>query len=71
MAESRQAQRLTLGLTGGTMAFGVLLVIVGGIFLAESLGLTEFGIRELWPLLLIGGGCVILYERLRRAYRRR
>ncbi|MCY4455518.1 MAG: DUF5668 domain-containing protein [Chloroflexi bacterium] len=53
------------------MAFGVLLVIVGGIFLAESLGLTDFGIRELWPLLLIGGGCVILYERVRRAYRRR
>ena len=56
---------------GATMAFGVLLVIVGGIFLAESLGLTEFGILELWPLLLIGGGCVILYERVRRAYRRR
>lgn len=53
------------------MAFGVLLVIVGVIFLAESLGITDAGIRELWPLLPIGGGCVILYERLRRAYRRR
>ena len=53
------------------MAFGVVLVIVGLIFLAESLGLTEAGIRELWPLLLIGVGAVILYERVRRAYRRR
>ena len=53
------------------MAFGVVLVIVGLIFLAESLGITEAGIRELWPLLLIGIGAVILYERVRRAYRRR
>lgn len=53
------------------MAFGVVLVIVGLIFLAESLGLTDAGIRELWPLLLIGFGAVILYERVRRAYRRR
>ncbi len=53
------------------MAFGVVLVIIGLIFLAESLGITEFGIRELWPLILIGVGAVILYERLRRAWRRR
>lgn len=53
------------------MAFGVVLVIVGVIFLAESLGITDAGIRELWPLLLIGVGGVILYERVRRAYRRR
>lgn len=53
------------------MAFGVVLVVVGLIFLAESLGLTDAGIRELWPLLLIGIGAVILYERVRRAYRRR
>ncbi len=53
------------------MAFGIVLVIVGLIFLAESLGVTEAGIRELWPLILIGVGAVILYERLRRVYRRR
>ena len=53
------------------MAFGVVLVIIGLIFLAESLGITEFGICELWPLILIGVGAVILYERLRRAWRRR
>ena len=53
------------------MAFGVVLVIVGLIFLAESLGITDAGIRELWPLILIGIGLVILYERVRRVYRRR
>lgn len=53
------------------MAFGVVLVIVGLIFLAESMGITDAGIRELWPLILIAIGGVILYERLRRAYRRR
>ena len=57
--------------SGEAMAFGVVLVIVGLIFLAESLGITDAGIRELWPLILIGVGAVILYERLRRAYRRR
>ena len=56
---------------GPKVAFGVVLVIIGLIFLAESLGITEFGIRELWPLILIGVGVVILYERLRRAWRRR
>ena len=56
---------------GPKVAFGVVLVIIGLIFLAESLGITEFGIRELWPLILIGVGAVILYERLRRAWRRR
>ena len=53
------------------MAFGVVLVIVGLIFLAESLGITDAGIRELWPLILIGAGLAILYERGRRRWRRR
>ena len=53
------------------LAFGVVLVIVGLIFLAESLGITDAGIRELWPLILIGAGLAILYERGRRRWRRR
>ena len=53
------------------MAFGIVLVIVGLIFRAESLGITDAGIRELWPLILIGAGLAILYERGRRAWRRR
>lgn len=53
------------------MAFGVLLIVLGAILLLESLGVTEAGIREWWPLLLIGVGAQILYERARRAWRRR
>lgn len=53
------------------MAFGVVLIIVGAIFLLESLGISDVGIRELWPLILIGIGLVILYERVRRSLRRR
>ena len=56
---------------GVRVAFGIVLVIVGLIFLAESLGITDAGIRELWPLILIGAGLAILYERGRRAWRRR
>ncbi|MCY4639666.1 MAG: DUF5668 domain-containing protein [Chloroflexi bacterium] len=52
------------------MALGVALIIIGAIFLLESLGLSDYGIAELWPLILIGIGGVILYERLRRSLRR-
>ncbi len=51
------------------MALGVALIIMGAIFLLESLGVTDIGIGELWPLILIGIGGVILYKRLRRALR--
>lgn len=53
------------------MAFGLVLVIIGVIFLLESLGITDAGIRELWPLILIGLGLLILYERARRWRRSR
>ena len=53
------------------MAMGIVLIIIGAIFLLESLGITDQGIRELWPLILIGVGLLILYERARRALRRR
>jgi hypothetical protein len=53
------------------VAFGLVLVIIGTIFLLESLGITEAGIRELWPLILIGLGLLILYERARRWWRSR
>ena len=53
------------------MALGVILVIIGAIFLLEALEVTEYGIRELWPLILIGLGLLIIYERARRAWRRR
>lgn len=56
---------------GAPMALGIVLIIIGTIFLLESLGITDRGIRELWPLILIGIGLLILYERGRRWYRRR
>lgn len=53
------------------MALGVVLLIIGTIFLLESLDITDYGIRELWPLILIGVALIILYERARRWYRQR
>lgn len=53
------------------MAFGVLLIVLGLILLLESLGITEAGIREWWPLLLVGLGAQILYHRFRGHWRRR
>ncbi len=53
------------------MALGVVLVVIGAIFLLESLGIIDAGINELWPVILIAIGLVIVYERLRRHYRRR
>jgi hypothetical protein len=47
------------------MAFGVVLVVIGSIFLLESLGLIEYGLRQLWPLVLIALGLLIIYERAR------
>ena len=56
---------------GDPMAFGVVLVVLGVVLLLESLGVTDAGIREWWPLILIGIGAVIMYERVRRQLRRR
>jgi hypothetical protein len=47
------------------MAFGVVLVVIGSIFLLESLGLIDYGLRQLWPLVLIALGLLIIYERAR------
>jgi hypothetical protein len=53
------------------VALGVVLVVIGMIFLLESLGVIDAGLAELWPVILIAVGIVIVYERLRRYYRRR
>jgi hypothetical protein len=53
------------------VALGLVLIIIGLIFLAESLGVTDAGIRQLWPLILIGVGLLILYERARHWHRTR
>ena len=53
------------------LALGIVLVVIGVIFLLDSLGITTLGFRELWPVVLITVGLMILYERARRRYRRR
>jgi len=53
------------------MAIGVVLVVIGAIFLLESLGVIDAGISELWPVILIAVGLVIVYERMRRSLRGR
>lgn len=54
------------------MAFGLLLVVIGVLLLVDSLDLIEgVGLGELWPFILIAIGAAIIYDRVRRAWRRR
>ena len=54
------------------MAFGLLLVVVGLLLLIDSLNLIDnVGFEELWPVLLITIGVAIIYDRVRRSWRRR
>jgi Domain of unknown function (DUF5668) len=48
--------------TGRRIA-GAVLMAVGGIFLADNLGLLSFRIEDLWPLILIGAGLMMLWNR--------
>lgn len=49
----------------GTLAWGLILIVVGGLFLAEELEVADFGhlIRDYWPALLIVSGIVKLFGR--------
>lgn len=54
------------------MALGVMLVTIGTLFLLNSLGVVQgVGFHELWPAILIAIGIVIIYDRVRRSWRRR
>lgn len=44
-------------------AAGAVIVCVGGVFLARSLGYLDVSVWELWPLILIGIGLMMLVER--------
>jgi hypothetical protein len=48
--------------TGGRIAGGVMLG-VGGLFLADNLGYLRFNVWDLWPLILIGVGVTMLWNR--------
>ncbi len=45
------------------MFWGVILIVVGGLFLADNLGYIEFNFRLLWPLALVALGAYILISR--------
>jgi predicted membrane protein len=49
---------------GGRVAGGVLFGL-GAIFLAQSLGFLQVRMRDLWPLILIGLGVLMLFQRAR------
>jgi hypothetical protein len=42
---------------------GGVLMAVGGLLLADNLGYIEFSWNQMWPLLLIGLGLMLLFER--------
>ena len=46
----------------GRIAGGVLMG-VGGLFLADNLGYLKFDVWDLWPLVLIGAGLMMLWKR--------
>src|SRR3954471_18713987 len=48
---------------GSGRAGGAVLVGVGGVFLARSLGYLDVGVGDLWPLILIAVGLMMLFER--------
>jgi len=48
--------------TNGRVAGGVLFGL-GVIFLAQSLGFIQLRIRDMWPLILIGLGLMLLFQR--------
>jgi len=43
---------------------GAILIVLGAIFLAPTLGIWNVSIGDLWPLILIGIGGVLLFQRL-------
>jgi len=47
---------------GGRVA-GVVLLIVGGLFLAHNLGFLMINMHDFWPLILIGIGLLLLWQR--------
>lgn len=64
----------TIGTVAGrlALALGILLVLIGALLLLDSLDIIEsVGFGELWPLILVAIGAAIIYDRIRRTWRRR
>ena len=49
---------------GGNYTGGAILLFIGAAFLASNMGILPFAVWDLWPLLLIGLGILLLFERL-------
>jgi hypothetical protein len=49
---------------GGSYTGGAILFGLGAAFLASNLGVLPFPVWELWPLLLIGIGAALLFQRI-------
>jgi hypothetical protein len=47
----------------GGRVFGGVVAGFGGIFLARNLGYIDIGMREIWPLFLVGLGLMLLVQR--------
>ena len=53
------------------MIVGVTLVVVGIVLLLDSLGVLDgVDIGQLWPVVPIALGIAIIYDRVRRSWRR-
>ena len=48
----------------GSQACGGIMVAVGGLLLANTLGFLHMTWRDFWPLVLIGAGILMLFQRL-------
>jgi predicted membrane protein len=55
--------------TGGRVAGGVLFGL-GALFLAQSLGFLQIQMHDMWPLILIGLGVLMLFQRAERWHAR-
>ena len=54
------------------MAFGIILIAAGVVLLLDSLGLLhDVGVAQLWPVAVIAIGIAIVYNQVRRSWRRR
>ena len=45
----------------GNIAIGLIIIVIGGWFLLQALGVELPSVGALWPLLLMGGGLVFLF----------
>lgn len=56
--------KLVDSVTPAGRVLGGILLGVGGLILAGNLGFLQFRVEDLWPLILIGAGLMLLWQRL-------